>query len=142
MERGQFIAYQVHVFFPVYLLTNQNVNATTQQLRMVLSPIHAFMSRRHKMCFALMSCEPVYIARVVALCVSLGGRPNVTIAAGWCSKLQICWSLFIRRCFVGRWCWSMVSDGSFWVIVEMKTQKEVVHIFPKMSTGLSLNSCV
>ena len=36
------------------------------------------------------------------------------------------------------WWWLMVSDGSFWVIVEMKTSKEVVWIFPKVSTSRSL----
>ena len=64
VERGQFIVivyqYQVRLFIPVYLLTNQNVNATTQRLWMVLSSIHVFMSRRHEMCFALMYCDPVY----------------------------------------------------------------------------------
>ena len=33
-------------------------------------------------------------------------------------------------------------DGLFWVIVEMKTLKNAVRIFLKMSTGLSHNSCV
>ena len=33
-------------------------------------------------------------------------------------------------------------DDLFWVIVEMKTLKDAVRIFLKMSTGLSLNSCV
>ncbi len=33
-------------------------------------------------------------------------------------------------------------DGSFWVILKMKTSKKGVRIFLKMSTGLSLNSCV
>ena len=45
-------------------------------------------------------------------------------------------------CFVGRWHWSMVSDGSFWVIMKMKTLKEVLQIFPEVSTSRSLNSCV
>jgi hypothetical protein len=36
----------------------------------------------------------------------------------------------------------MVSDGLFRVIMEMRTSKEVVQIFPKMLTGLSLNSYI
>jgi hypothetical protein len=36
----------------------------------------------------------------------------------------------------------VVSDGLFGVIVEMKTSKEVVRNFPKVSTGLSLNSYI
>ena len=98
MERGQFIAYQVHVFFPVYLLTNQNVNATTQQLRMVLSPIHVFMSRRHKMCFALISSEPAY-DRTFGCPLRISRRATER-------DNGICWSCLNRRCFVGgvgRW---------------------------------------
>ena len=49
---------------------------------------------------------------------------------------------FVASWVSGMWRWSVASDGSFWVIVEMKTSKEVVWIFRRCSTSRSLNSCV